>query len=188
MKGVATIAVLVLFVAAAIAQQSATAPYNLGDAYEVYSVVLPHEESYEFAKGTLVIQQETMPKAGIESCLTPEAANRFKDAIADYERVNRKAWILQRQFEIEKNYELVTAETIKVVFKEGSWDAFYKRYPGSGGYLTVSAVGFNENKTLAVVQAGSSCGGLCGRWGFHLLEKMDGKWRPVPGVTCVTMS
>ena len=52
----------------------------------------------------------------------------------------------------------------------------------------MSAVGFNKETTLAVVYTGSSCGGLCGSWSFHLLEKTDGKWKEAPGVTCSMVS
>jgi hypothetical protein len=52
----------------------------------------------------------------------------------------------------------------------------------------MSAVGLNQEKTRAVVYTGSSCGGLCGRWSFHLLDKLDGNWKTVPGVTCSAVS
>jgi hypothetical protein len=185
---VIVVTVFILSLAAAVSQQFATAsPYEINDAYEVYSVLLPREESYGMAERTLVIQQDTAPVPVLKRCFTPEAAGRFKDAIVNYKRVNDKPWLLQRWLRIEKDYKLVTADTIKVVLQDG-WDGFYRRYPGSGGYFTVSAVGFNEDKTLAVVHTGSSCGSLCGLWGFHLLEKVDGKWRQVPGAACVTVS
>ncbi|HEY6765907.1 MAG TPA: hypothetical protein VI386_14175 [Candidatus Sulfotelmatobacter sp.] len=63
-----------------------------------------------------------------------------------------------------------------------------QRNPNSGGYIILSAVGFNKEKTEAFVYSGSSCGSLCGHWGFHLLEKIDGNWKKVPGVSCVTVS
>lgn len=63
-----------------------------------------------------------------------------------------------------------------------------ERYPGSGGILPMSSVGFNKEKTCAIVYFGSSCGSLCGAWSFHLLEKVNGKWREIPGVTCHTGS
>ena len=163
--------------------------YDVKDAYQIYSLLLPHEESYNFAKGTLIIQEETESKRDVsEPCVTPEAASRFKDAIADYKRVNKKQWLLQRQFQIEKPYEIVSSETIGIVLRSGDWDGFLKRYPESGGYIIMSAVGFNREKTLAVVYAGSSCGGLCGSWRFHLLAKIDGNWKEVPGVTCSMVS
>ena len=34
---------------------------------------------------------------------------------------------------------------------------FFRRYPDSGGYIIVSAVGFNKEMTRAIVYTGSSC-------------------------------
>jgi len=171
-------------------QHSAAAkPYDVAEAYQVYSALLPREESAEFAKGTLVIQQETEARQEPpEPCLTPDAAAKFKDAVVDYKQVNSKPWLLQRQFQIEKPYELVNSDTIKVLFKQGDWDGFYRRYPDSGGYLSLSAVGFNPERSRAIVYTGSACGNLCGRWAWHLMEKIDGKWQEVPEVSCVTVS
>jgi hypothetical protein len=159
--------------------------YDVEDAYRIYNALLPHEESYGFAKGTLIIQEETVSnRVASEPCVTPEAASRFKDAIADYKSLNRKQLFLKRQFQIEKAYKVVSSDTIETLLKDGGWDGFYKRYPDSGGYIVMSAVGFNKEITRAIVYTGSSCGGLCGSWRFHLLEKMNGKWKEVPGISC----
>jgi hypothetical protein len=95
---------------------------------------------------------------------------------------------LQRRFQIEKPHEIVSSDDIGVDFKDGGWEGFHQRYPDSGGYIIMSAVGFNKEKTQAIVYTGSACGGLCGLWRFHLLEKIDGKWKKVPGVTCAMYS
>jgi len=98
---------------------------------------------------------------------------------------------LQRKLQSDRPYELVRSDTIKLLFKESAsdgWNDFYQRYPDSGGFITLSPVGFNNSKTLAIVYTGSSCGGLCGRWRFHLLEKIKGKWKEAPGVSCETVS
>ena len=171
--------------------QHATAPepFDVSEAYQVYSVLLPSEEAANSGKGTLVIQQETVRGAEpSEPCLTPEAAIKFKDAIADYKQVNSKPWLLQRQFHTEEPYHLVRSQSIQTLFKLHDWDGFYKQYPDSGGYVTLSGVGFNQDKTRAIVYSGTACGLLCGRWSWHLLEKIDGRWKEVPGVSCVTVS
>ena len=162
--------------------------YDVEDAYQIYSLLLPNEESYGFAKGTLIIQEGTVSNPVSLQCVTPEAASRFKDAIADYKLLSSKQWLLQRRFQTAKPYEIVSSNDITVAFKDGGWDGFYKRYPDSGGYIVMSAVGFNKEITRAIVYTGSSCGGLCGSWRFHLLEKIDGKWKEVPGVTCAMYS
>jgi hypothetical protein len=170
-------------------QTSDTAKTYVEEAYKLYSLLLPQQESYRFAKGTLIIQEDTVTnEAASHPCLTPEAASRFKDAITDYMSRNRQPRLLKRQFQINKAYELVSSDTIEALFNQGSWDSFFLRYPDSAGYITISAVGFNKDKTRAVLYMGNSCGGLCGSWGFHLLEKTDGKWKSSPGVTCFTAS
>jgi hypothetical protein len=163
--------------------------YESPDAYKIYSLLLPHEESYGFANGGLIIQQETEseypPVEG--ACLSSDVAKRFKDAISDYRRVRETTWLLQRQFEIEKPYEIVTKDRIALVLKSKR-DPTIERYPSSGGYIFMSAVGFNKNKTLAIVFTGSMCGGFCGSARFHFLQKVGEKWKEVPVGTCVTVS
>jgi hypothetical protein len=156
---------------------------------QIYSLLLPHQESYEFAKGTLEIQAVTVsPPESASHCVTAEAATEFKDAIADHDRVNSQLWSLQPRFQIEQPYEMASSESIQKLFKKGLWKSFYERYPNAGGYIIKSAVGFNSGKTRAAVYMGSACGGLCGRWKIHLLEKIDGQWKSVPGVTSITLS
>jgi hypothetical protein len=58
------------------------------------------------------------------------------------------------------------------------WDAFFGKYPDSRGYIELSAVGFNADKTLAVVYMGHHCHYLCGGGTQHMLEKVDGQWQP----------
>ena len=153
--------------------------YEVHEAYEVYNVLLPDEESYELAKSTLVIQQDTVAiERPFGSCLTGEAERKFKDAIADFARVNKKRWILQPKFELAKRYELVPEKTIRLSSK--------LRF--SGFIVVFSAIGFNRTKTQAVVYTKSSCPGLCGTSAYRFLEMADGKWKTVFGWRCMTRS
>jgi hypothetical protein len=192
--------VFLLSLSAGVAQGPAdSSAYNVDDAYQVYNAVIRHEESFRRAKGTLVIQQETVAICGDKSCgpnwvpsppercLSDEAAETFKDAIASFVRVNSYRWVLQRRFEIEKPYEFVSEKTIRAFFTPCcDWRPFYEKYPDSGGYMIFSAVGFNIDKTQAIVYSGSVYGGSGGRWGLHLLKKVDGNWSEVSGVRCVS--
>lgn len=191
----------ILIVTASAQVPSRAKPYNVDEAYRVYIVLLPKEESYGFSgKGKIVIQRETvshfMGHADVDGCISNKVKLRFQEAIDDFVRVNKQTWLLQPRFET-KPYELVSAEQIssysktepkKDVKPNDGWKAFYDHHPGSGGYHIMSAVGFNKDKTKAIVYSGSSCGSLCGSWSLHLLEKTDGKWREVPGVVCRTVS
>ena len=172
-------------------EPSAAQPYEEPDAYQIYSLLLPREESYGFAKGTLIIQEEAVSNAAAGgACLNSALAKQFGVAISDYERSRKKTRLLKRHFQIEKPYEIVNKQTLALFRGHGldSWDEYYDRYPQSGGYVFMSPVGFNKKKTQAVVYTGSICGGLCGRAQFHLFEKIRGEWKEVPGVTCVTVS
>jgi hypothetical protein len=159
-----TIVLAICMVQSALGQTTQPATkesYEPDDAYQIYSVLLPQQESYGSTHGTLVIQEEAV--AMKVACLTPEANKRFKEAIASYEDLQKKTWLFQRRFQIEKPYEIVNSDTILMLLREGGWDGFYERYPDSGGYVVMSAVGFNKAKTLAIVYMGTSCGVQCGR-------------------------
>ena len=82
----------VLCIVTAMPQEPSTAqPYVDSDAYQIYSLLLSQEKSYVFAKGTLIIREETSSNASsIGACLSPELAKQFKEAISDYERSRKK--------------------------------------------------------------------------------------------------
>lgn len=65
----------------------------------------------------------------------------------------------------------------RVQGKDG-WKAFYESHPDSSGWIELSAVGFNADKTVAVIYHGHHCGNLCGGGGFTVLRKKEGKWQP----------
>jgi hypothetical protein len=191
MRSAAILLSAVLVSAAAIPQENASselATYDEAEAYRVYSAILPQEWPWSEANAkTLVIRTETEPYA---MCIQPdkESEKIVGDAIADYKKKNQKKWLLGRQFEIAKPYEMIPGDEIDTIFKtEGTagWKTFYERHPDSSGWIELSAVGFNAAKTVAVVYAGDSCGSLCGGGTFHILQKVDGKWIPLrlKGVT-----
>jgi hypothetical protein len=172
-------------------KESPPQSYEDDEAYRVYEAIIPYEESYSFAEGTLIIQSETSSGGSTHGCLSEDAARKFKTAAADFANVNKKSWSLESKFHLNKPYQLLTQVKIQQYFKErgpNGWSEFYEQRPASGGFITLSAVGFNKTKTLAVVFAESSCGELCGSFTFHLLEKTRGKWNEVNGVTCMGAS
>lgn len=183
--GLLGVAFLVLSLTSS-AQDVSAKPYEINEAYEIYSLLLPKAVPYGFRKGPLIIQQETVSESPsyFYNWFDLKAQSKFKDALEDYLQVTKSAWLLQRNFRIEQPYELVSLDTIFGEHKrEEGWKYFFERYPCSGGLIEVSPVGFDKTKTLAVVYTGHGCGWLCGFWAFHLLEKVDGEWKEVPGVT-----
>jgi hypothetical protein len=57
------VVISVFFTSEATAQSTGDAkPYHVEEAYKVYGLVLPHEESYGFAKDMLKIRRTRLPK------------------------------------------------------------------------------------------------------------------------------
>lgn len=180
---------LVVFSQETGSDQPAPKAYDVHEAYEVYAAVFPNEWTWKDAHSpALLIRMETVAYG---MCIRPEKESEdvLGPVIANYTEVNRKNWLLQRNFDIEKPYDLVPEKDIHHVLENDSVAGWrppgeaHRKYVGS---LEVSAVGFNSDKTVAVVYVGHHCGSLCGGGGFHVLEKKDGKWQPLKwkGSTC----
>ena len=156
--------------------------YQVPEAYEIYATILPERWPVTVAHAKkLLIRAETGTYENM--CLKPEGESVpvVGPAIANFIEVNKEPWLLQKAIPMDQPYEFVFEKEIEGVFSNGvaGWKSFYEKYPDSGGYNELSAVGFNSDKTVAVVYVAHFCGGLCGGGGFHVLEKKEGKWQPL---------
>ncbi len=92
---------------------------------------------------------------------------------------NGHVWPLKRLFTLELPYELVPGKDLALAIggaageQSGSFD---RRYPGAGGFIQLSAVGFNASKTKAIVQMTWICGWACGGGDTFVLDKENGRW------------
>lgn len=169
-------------------------PYLDSEAYEVYAARLPDEWPWAEARAKqLVIQQETtvFPKIGSDTECLPggdEFPESWKEVLADYKKQNERTRVLARGFVIEKPYYLIPKQELADLFKKDGpgWNGFYTRYPDSGGVMQLSVVGFNRERTKAMLYMGHSCGWLCGGGGYSFVQKKDGEWvrAMVKGVSC----
>ena len=60
--------------------------------------------------------------------------------------------------------------------KHDGWESFYAKYPGAGGIMAFSRVGFDEKRDHALLYSTISCGWLCGTGHYFLLKRDSGKW------------
>lgn len=159
------------------AQQEQVAPYENTDGYDVYEAILSTYAAS--ATSPLVISADTEPSG---MCLKPEGKWKqvLMPAITDYNEQNEKTYRLQPKFRIKRQYELLTKQEIYARFK----------HPGKGGWVELSAVGFNRRRTVAVLWVSHGCPGLCGSGTFHVLHKEEGKWKPLEwkGTRCTIAS
>jgi hypothetical protein len=164
--------------------------YNVAEAYQVYSALLPDEWPRLIPAQTLMISDKTSTYG---MCLQPEpeSSKVLGTAIADYVATNKRSRTLQRSFQIDKPYELIPEQDLHLTSNAADgWSTFYKRHPNAGGWIELSAVGFNNEKTVAIVYVARHCGVRCGGGGFHVLQKHDGKWVRLEwkGVSCFWQS
>ena len=152
--------------------------YEDADAYRIYSVVLRSDPLRLHDVKRLVILNETRSR---QMCRQPEG--EFQEtvgpAIKDYLLVNASPWLLQQNFDTDLSYELVSNEQLLSVLGNHQWDIFEARYPESRGWVAFSAVGFNQDRTVAVVHVSHHCGDLCGMAGFQVLKRKNDAWIPV---------
>ena len=163
------------------------APYQDPDAYEVYSAVLPMDGWWQDSKSLLILQElppKEWPIGSPRDALQGDAefAKRFDSVFMSFEQANKQELLLQYHFAIQKPYQIVSAAELQASFSShpvshnDTWESFRQSFPGCEGYLILSAVGFNSDKTIAMVYVEHRCGGLCGASRYYILEKRQGRW------------
>jgi len=78
---------------------------------------------------------------------------------------------------------LITREEQGVIFEAGpddGWKAFDQKYAGSPGIITVSRVGLNRSKDMAMFYLGFQRAPLNGHGQLHVVKKVDGEWVELP--------
>jgi hypothetical protein len=112
--------------------------------------------------------------------LTKETADNFKSKHA-----SRK---LRDRFNLPLPIHLLNKKEIARVFKRRNktsdvWEGFYRAYPSAPGLFKLSRVGFNADKSQALLFVAHSCGLLCGEGSYFVLVKKDGEWKVVKELT-----
>lgn len=167
-----------------------SAPITDPDVYAIYSAhVAGAKPEGRVPPAPLIIQAdtETWDQTG---CILEPIKSEWQEVITDYGRQNAKASTIQDRLRLNVPYEFVSKEALLATLgSQGNWPEFHRLHPGSGGFMSFSAIGFNADKTRAMLHANYGCGGMCGTGGFFFFEKVDGRWVALkPLTTCVTIS
>ena len=152
-------------------------PYDIAEAYEVYSAIIPTVAPDRETHMWFIRIDTVTNGAGSSRPVDPARAEgeqsrgqRLVDTgLDDYFKMNARTWLLQRNFTLPNPYKLVASDA-----------------PDSKeGFIELSAVGFNTDKTVAVVYMGHQCGGPpCGGGKSFVLQKHNGKWEVLSGLSC----
>ena len=158
-------------------QAPSAQPANPDDGRETYAV---YNALLGGSSTPVVIRDQT--RAGV-TCDDFSSSNdpRLRAAGEDFAKKNGAEHPLNTSaFTLGRKVEMVSSAELDQDFSKGisqGWAAFHERHPQAHGYIDLSAVGFNADKTFAVVYSGGHCGGLCGAGGFATLSKKNGKWQ-----------
>jgi hypothetical protein len=102
--------------------------------------------------------------------LSSETAN-------DYKANNIEKFEIKYKLSCAVKYEYSTMEEINGVFKnEMGWAGLKKAFPGLIGYFAFSKVGFNKEKTEALIYTEFWCGNQCGEGAYWLLKRKNNNW------------
>jgi len=105
--------------------------------------------------------------------LQTSTLNAFRDA-------NAHPAPLRFLFQLRIPYDLVDKAEIDAIFENhGWWTDYYKKYPDSQGFLTLSRVGFSADGKQAMFYSTNGCGGKCGTGTYVIMEKPGASWRVV---------
>lgn len=103
--------------------------------------------------------------------LQTSTLNSFRDA-------NTHPAPLRPLFQLGLPYELVDKVEIDAIFENhGWWTDYYKKYPDSQGFLTLSRIGFSADGKQAMFYSTNGCGGKCGTGTYVVMEKVGASWR-----------
>ena len=168
---------LVLLVSTAVHPQGQAEAITEPEAYAVYAALMPKlEPARATGASRLVIQAEsvTNPKCGLKGKPLEE---EWRGVIDDFNRENARVRRILPNFPtMGLPFRVVESAEIESALAVNGWPGFYVVFPDTGGYYRVSAVGFNREKTWAMVYIEYGCGNLCGGGRHSLLEKRDGQW------------
>jgi hypothetical protein len=162
-------------------------PYEDPEAYAVYAALLSSPNSGKPDVEQAVMAQRTLV---FENCYEPDEQWRemLSPVVENYKTINQQRWDLV-DASIRFPHKLLSADEMHALFSKGpkpGWKKFHGKYPQKA-LLSVSAVGFNPDKTVAMVAAESDCDSLCGSGGMSFLRKVDGVWQKFQptGTICI---
>jgi hypothetical protein len=99
---------------------------------------------------------------------------------------NKQVYTFNRRFSLRRPYSLLRSSEFRSFFNhaEPGLDRFYKQYPAADGFKVLSRIGFNSQKTLALVYVESHYTPIDDFTTFLLLRKSDKRWIRVEAYSC----
>ena len=160
------------------------------DSYAVYSAVLashPERDPKYLIEGTTGLRDST-PRTCVR--VPANYAAKLDEVVADYVQHDAETFQLERKFEIDKPYELLSEADVKqfmhsrMLGRRTGDKEEPEKFRDAIHLLSFSNVYFDQAHTFAVVRTRSWCGGLCASWTWQALVKENGLWVEKPWGGC----
>ncbi len=112
--------------------------------------------------------------------LPRKMTNLSAATVVDFKRKLQSCQQLNTEFSISTKVILFEQQVRKTIFSgqnaQQAWQKFNLKFPGANGYINFSNVGFNADRSQALVDTYRKCGQKCGAEQIVLLSKVNGKW------------
>jgi hypothetical protein len=119
----------------------------------------------------------------IENKIAEEVGNlNTKFIIKDFISKSTSNYKIDKNFRFDiSNCNMISSKEMDHLFKnnllQSDWSDFFSKYPESTGILSFSRVGFNEQKTHAILYIEKICGHICGTGSYLFYYKTSGTWK-----------
>jgi hypothetical protein len=159
-----------------------TQTWRIDDEYAVYSALIRTKYVTNSTKLVLVFAQTSpnpddgSPPDRYDLRLRPVA----QSTIDAYKTKSKVIRALKDEFDLPVKYTLLKKEELDEMFRQDNfsgWKTLLKKYPEATGIIRVSEVGFNLERTQALVYVEHGCGATCGEGGYVLLSKEGEVWK-----------
>jgi hypothetical protein len=148
--------------------------YSDSDAGQIYEALIPATARNSMLLLTVSVQP---------TICSPDESDmpdtQFRNALGAFRKMNDKKWDVSGLISSEQT---ITEAAVDSMFKSGvigGWKQFRQQHPHASGYQAVSAVGFNAERTVAVVYSEVRCGAMCGTGSFTYFRRTPHGWSRV---------
>jgi len=148
--------------------------------YQIYSIVIKQMDKYPNNDTLTIDELATDSIVGIKLEWDWQRMKFPKYLKKAFISVNRDYELLNRCFYLHKPYKILTKQEFLLykdtIIYDAWWDNFYKVHHNTYGIINLSKIGYNKNKTKALLIYSISHHYICE--GFMiLLENRKGKWK-----------
>ena len=152
-----------------------TAPCSVRkDEIEIYADYLSPGNSSDV---TVVVTSTQPSYADVDSLnlqLAAQGRGIPPDVRADFKQKDKSICSME-PFPAGKSIRFISKNENETIFKAG-WKEFHRRYGKDASWLQFSRVGFNSDKTLALLHVSWGADAMAGGGTLYLFERKAGKW------------